>query len=867
MSSMSKNCICHACQGAISLTRKPDSIIVHGAREHNLKNICFELPKGKLIVLTGPSGSGKSSIATDVLQRECLREYFESLGMVTDHLAKANVDTIMGLSPSLGVAQRAADFNPRSTIGTRTGILTILRNMFAAMGYQLCGGCGEAVKQPLQDAHKLTAVEIQDENSKKKKTKQYFDCPLCGHQLEKLIMAHFSFNALAGACEECKGVGENMMVDLSRLLHEEKALRDGGVDCWNQAIAKHYEGVILAASRHYGFAFDLSSPLRDYTKEQRDFLLYGITFPEFVRAHKGIKQPQKASGGNFEGIAANLLSRYKKNPENPPSDVAKYIVHEQCTSCNGARLGKLGREVMVSGKTILDVSGLNLQELLQWIYSLENCVSADEFQVFVAFSEALKARTSNLLEVGLDYLTLDRPLPSLSAGESQRVRLAGLLGSSLTGILYVLDEPTTGLHPHDTAKLLRTLRQIQENGNTVLVIEHDPEVIKNADYILEVGPGGGSKGGEIVAFGTSTQVMANPASLIGKYLSEKVVLAAKPTVREARDLTIRSAREHNLKNIDVSIPLGQLVVLTGASGSGKSTFLFDIVDKLARRHFNHANGIPGEYGSVEGLEYINRVVIVNQVTIGNSKSSRSNVATYTKLFDMIRDVFASLPEAKVRGFGAEAFSFNTSPERCENCNGAGFVEVDMAFMPAIETECPSCNGRRFSEALLTICFQGHSISSILDMSVNDALPIFKHHIKIAALLGVMQQVGLGYLKLGQSTSRLSGGEAQRIKLAAELCKSGTVNTLYLLDEPTTGLHPREVEKLLDILKKLVSRGNTVVVIEHNLDVMCAADWIIDFGPGGGAAGGMVVAVGSPQEIMKHENSLTGQCLKTFTNTP
>lgn len=859
------NFICNFCKDAIPIMRKPDSILVHGAQEHNLKNICFEIPKGKLVALTGPSGSGKSSIATDILQKECVRQFLESLGMVTDHLEKAKVDRIIGLSPSIGVTQRVTDYNPRSTVGTRSGILTILRNMFAAMGHQPCTSCGTSVKQPLQDKSKLTTIEIEEKTatSSKKVKKSYFECPQCSQPLETLKMHHFSCNALAGACHTCKGVGEIISVDLSRLLNEEKTMRNGGVDCWGQAIAQHYENVILAASRHYNFLFDTAIAIKNYTKEQRNFLLYGITFPDFVKTHKNIQAPKKVSEGNFEGIIPPLLNLYKKNPATASSDVQKYILHEPCPECNTTRLGRLGREVTVGEKTIIDVTRLNLRELLQWIQDLDCLVPDHELKVLAAFSGALKERTSHLIDVGLGYLTLDRPLPSLSAGESQRVRLASLLGSGLSGVLYVLDEPTTGLHPHDNAKLLKTLRMIQEAGNTVLIIEHDMDIVKHADYILDIGPGGGSNGGEIVVCGTPADIMACPTSRTGTYLAKKSALALNHSPQKNEALIIRGACEHNLKNIDVSIPLKQLVVLTGVSGSGKSTFLFDIVDKVARKHFYHASEIPGKHTSVEGLEYFNRVVTVDHATIGNTKSTRSTVATYTKLFDVIRDVFASLPEAKARGFTAETFSFNTSEQRCSNCNGAGIVEVDMTFMPDIETACPVCDGMRFTERLLSVRYQGHSISNVLDMTVNDAISLFRHEKKIFALLDVMRQVGLEYLTLGQSTSTLSGGEAQRIKLAAELAKPETGNTLYLLDEPTTGLHPQEVERLLAILKKLVSKGNTVVVIEHTIDIMSNADTIIDFGPGGGTAGGTIVATGTPQEIAENSASLTGQCLKGY----
>ena len=856
------------CTANCDLPVTPDlsKIIVHGAREHNLKNVCFELPKGKLIALTGPSGSGKSSIAVEVLQKECLRQLLESLGMTTDHIAKAKVEHIMGLSPSIGVSQRVTDFNPRSTVGTKTGILAILRNLFAAIGHRQCSHCGEMIKQPLQDKSKLTTIEIEEEGvtSSKKRKKSYFNCPKCSEPLEKLTMAHFSFNATAGACETCKGVGEIIGVDIVSLLDENKTITEGGVALWDPALAKHYERVIQAASQHYHFPFDTTIPIRDYIPEQRNFLLYGIMFPAFAKTHKNIKEPKKVGDGKFEGIVPNLLRQYKSNPNKLPHAIKKYITHEPCSACDNTRLGKMGREVIVAGKNIIEVVELNLVELLNWIETLDQFVAEDEVSVLTALSSALQERTENLIEVGLAYLTLGRTLPSLSAGESQRLRLACVLGSGLTGVLYVLDEPTTGLHPHDTEKLLKTMRMIQAAGNTVLIIEHDPDVIQAVDYIIDVGPGGGSKGGEIVAAGTPAEIMTCAKSITGKYLTKNATRKLNhQLLRHNKVLTIRGASEHNLQNIDVSIPVNQLVVLTGVSGSGKSTFLFSILDKIARQYFNHASESPGKYVSVQGLEYFNRIVTVDQITIRRSQSSRSNVATYTKLFDEIRDLFASLPEAKARAFGADKFSFNTSDKRCENCNGAGTVAIDMSFMPDVEMECPVCNGLRFNDELLAVKFKGHTISDILDMRVSEAITVFSEQPNILALLDSMQQVGLEYLTLGQSTATLSGGEAQRIKLAAELSKTGKEATLYLLDEPTTGLHPQEVEKLLDILRKLVAKGNTVVTIEHNLDIICNADTIIDFGPGGGVAGGKIIATGTPQEIAINKESLTERCLHEY----
>lgn len=847
----------------ITGTQDINKIIVHGAKEHNLKNICLQIPKGKLIALTGPSGSGKSTIANDILQKECIRQYLESLGMTTDHIEKAKVDSIMGLSPSIGVSQRVADFNSRSTVGTKTGILTILRNLYATLGNQICNNCTNFVKPPLQDKSKLTTIEIEDNSSTKKRKKSYFECMHCKQQLEKLTMGHFSFNSADGACDACKGAGEKISVDISRLLDFEKTVKNGGVNFWDESIAKYYESIIASASKYYNFAFDPEALIKNYSKEQLNFLLYGISFPDFANRYKNIKAPKKVSEGNFEGVIPALLKLYKKNPAKSSNDIKKYILSEPCTECENSGLAILGRQVTVNGKTLIEIVQLSLTDLLKWIEELYKQIPKEELQILRAFSGALKDRISNLIEVGLHYLTLDRTLPTLSTGESQRLRLANLLGSGLTGVLYVLDEPTTGLHPYDTSKLLKTIKMIQEAGNTVLVIEHDVEIIKNADYIIDMGPSGGSNGGEIIVSGTPEEIMACNKSITGKYLDKKMNFEPNPTSTKNKTLIIRGASQHNLKNIDVTIPINKFIAITGVSGSGKSTFVFDILDKIARKYFNNANEIPGKYSSIEGLDNFNRIVTVDQVTIGNSKSTRSNVATYTKLFDKIRDLFASLPKAKNLGFDAETFSFNTSPKRCQNCNGAGAIEVDMTFMPDIEKECPSCDGARFDEELLTVKYKGYNIADILNLTVSEAIAIFNEEKKISAFLNLMKEVNLEYLKLGQSTSTLSGGEAQRIKLASELAKSETGKTLYLLDEPTTGLHSHEVEKLLNILRKLVAKGNTVVVIEHNLDVICKADMIVDFGPGGGIAGGKILATGTVQEVISNADSFTGKSLKDF----
>ena len=862
---MLKEFVCTSTKCSFSVTSEHGQIIVHGAYANNLKGVCFKLPKNKLVALTGLSGSGKSSIAVDVLGNESVRQLLSGYGLVTDHIPKASVGTILGLSPAITISQRVTDFNPRSMVGTKTGIATLLRNLFATIGHQHCSSCGVDVKQPLLGKHKLTTIETEGKgttSSAKKKKRSFFECPGCGEQLEKLQMSHFSFNTASGACESCKGMGEAVEVDIASLFDEDKPITKGGVRFWDESTANYYASVIEAASKHYNFSFYLTLPIKSFTQEMRDFLMYGVTYPDFIKRYKGIKLPKKVGEGKFEGIVSYIMARYKSNPAKAPDDIKKFIVRKSCPACNNTRLGKIGRKVTVAGKTIIDVTSFSLSKFLEWLQVLEQILLKDELQAFNALSHGLIERTSSLIDVGLYYLSLDRSIPSLSAGEAQRLRLAAALGSSaLTGVLYILDEPTTGLHPHDTAKLLRTLRKIQENDNTVLVIEHDLDVIKNADYIIDVGPGRGTQGGEIVVAGTSDEVTACAKSVTGQHLARKTAVKFEPPRSgDGNTITVRGACANNLQNIDISIPTQQFVVLTGVSGSGKSTFLFGILDKVMRSHLNRASETPGKHTSVEGLDNVNRVVTVNQSTIGSSKSSRSNVATYTKLFDFIRDIFASLPESKNRHYTANTFSFNTSDERCENCSGAGVVQVDMSFMPGVEMDCPACGGMRFNDDLLEVKFQGYNIAKILDMTVSEAIEVFNQKKKIFDILNIMKRVGLEHLKLGQSTSSLSGGEAQRIKLASELSKTGKAKTLYLLDEPTTGLHPEEVKTLLIILKELVSKGNTVIVIEHNIDAMCRADTIIDFGPGGGVEGGTIVAQGTPQEVAANEVSLTGQSL-------
>lgn len=818
------------------------SITVHGAREHNLKNICFELPKGKLIALTGPSGSGKSSIAVNVLQMECLRQFLESLGMTTDHIVQPDVDKIVGLAPSIGVAQRVSDVNSRSTVGTKSGLLVIVRNLFASIGTRPCERCGRLIRQRPPD----------------------HSCCYCGHKMEPLKMAHFSPLCGEGMCPACKGTQKSYRVDVERLFDDEKSVQDGGVRYWTKGVERHYAGVIESASKHYGFEFDTSKPMGELSLEQRNFLLYGITGHAFRLKYKGVEAPKKVGQGKFEGLVQSLLSHARAESDELPDAVSSYISQTACEVCAGTGLGAIGRGVTVGGKTICEVAALPLSKFLEWIDGLEDLVSPDDRPLLATLECALKERTANLIEVGLSYLTLDRSLPTLSGGEAQRVRLASILGSQLMGVLYVLDEPTAGLHPHDCDKVVRALRKIQRAGNTVIIIEHNLEVIRAVDYILELGPGGGSNGGEIICSGTPDEVMATTGSITGKWLKRPpLVDGARAGSPVKKRLTVRGAAENNLKKIDVAIPVGQLVALTGVSGSGKSTFLFDIVDRAARKQLHNSTADVGRHLGVEGLDHFNRVVTVDHSTIGRVGGSRSNVATYTGLFDRIRSLFASLPQSRIRGYGAHHFSFNVSDQRCEVCDGAGVVAVDMAFMPDVEMKCSACGGGRFSQDLLCVEFKGQSIADLLDLSVCEALEIFSDHPNIYTTLEMMRRLHLDYLTLGQSTNSLSGGEAQRIKLAKELCKLGKRSTLFLLDEPAAGLHRDEVESLLAILRELVSRGHSVLAIEHHLEVISRADTVIDFGPGSGDEGGRVVAIGTPQEVSSNGGSFTGRCLKEY----
>ncbi len=838
------------------------TIVIRNARLHNLKNVTLEIPKNKLVVLTGLSGSGKSTLAFDILHKEGQRQYMESLGMVTGGVSKPPVDAIIGLSPSISIDQHLTNHSPRSTVGTVTEVFTYLRVLFARLGHRPCPACGKDVPPPAFQAAGEDWEEETDESPDGS-----FPCPHCGAPIPELGMANFSFNKPDGACPTCTGLGVVRQPILSRLVDENKSIPEYAIDGWIEFHVNHYSQILKNAGKYFGFEFDPALPIKDYGPAQRDLLLYGTESAQFRRHYPNAKPPATNAQGRFEGVVTNLVRRYDEHATNAAylEKLDDLFTTQPCLDCDGTRLRPESRAVTVAGRTIIQVSHLPLSDLDAWLKGLPPQLTSDEMLIARPIFDDLYERTGRLLEVGVGYLSLERSSPTLSAGEAQRLRLAALLGSGLTGVLYVLDEPTIGLHQRDTHRLVNVLRRLRDLGNTVLVVEHDLDLIRAADYLVDIGPGAGKYGGQVVAAGSPDEVARAENSLTGAFLAAKtsVPLPKRRPVRQPNQpwLAIHGARQFNLRNLTVRIPLGRLVAVTGVSGSGKSSLIFDILDVAAHARFNGSSDQPGQHDSISGFEHLDKVITIDQAHLG--RIPRSNAATYSDTFTPIREAFAATPEAKKSKITARHFSFNVPGGRCERCEGAGTLTVKMHFLPDVEVRCPVCHGRRFKKETLAIKYRGFDISQVLNMTVDEALGLFADVPAAQSRLQVMSDVGLGYLQLGQPATTLSGGEAQRVKLAKELGRRSTGRTLYLLDEPTTGLHPADTARLLVVLQRLVENGNSVVVVEHNLDLVKAADWVIDLGPEGGVAGGELLAEGTPEELAQVEASYTGQFLKTM----
>lgn len=820
-------------------------IEIKGAKEHNLKNISVILPKYKLIALTGISGSGKSTFAMDILQKECQRQYMESMGLITDGLNKPLVDSISGLSPSIAIRQRVLSNNPRSTVGTYTEILTYLRILYAKMGVRSCTNCGKEI-QPDYDLDEESELD-----------EATISCPYCQTEHKKLSMGHFSFNKLQGACPTCNGVGIVTTLDLSQMIDEQLAIEEGAVSLWiDPVIRTHYANTLRKCAAHYGFVFDPTKAIKDYDELERIVFYDGVDSEAFKKYFPDKKPPKRVNDGYFRGMRGYMQEKAAESvrKEIKNSKIEKCIRKTDCPDCHGTRLGAVGRTVTVNGLTIIEMSAFTMEQLYDKIKTLSESLSeAAQIVASAVIGDILK-RTKGIIKIGLGYLSIDRMLSTLSGGEAQRIRLANVMDSGLTGVLYILDEPTTGLHPRDTQLLLQALKGLRDLGNTVLVIEHDMDFVAHCDYIIDFGPGAGSGGGQIIATGTPREIAKNKASATGKYLNRTNTLALPKEINSNHCIVVRNAYAHNLQNVSVEIPLGQLVSFTGVSGSGKSSLVFDTIVRFAESG-------SADCDSIKGFEHVKEIITLDQSPIG--RQSRSNIATYTDLYTPIRELFATLPQAKKLRLKPSDFSFNVKGGRCEKCQGLGVIPLNMQFLDDIEVLCPVCHGKRFKKKVLSVTYKDKNISDILEATVRDNLTFFTEHKEIAGRLQTLCDVGLDYLKLGQSTITLSGGECQRIKLSKEIGKSNQGHTLYLLDEPTTGLHPLDIERLLKLIRRLIARNNSVFVIEHALEIISQSDYIIDIGPEGGISGGRVVARGTPQQIAENKNSLTGKYLKEF----
>jgi excinuclease ABC subunit A len=957
-----------------------DKIIVRGAREHNLKNVDVEIPRDRLVVLTGLSGSGKSSLAFDTIFAEGQRRYVESLSAYArqflGQLEKPDVDQIEGLSPAVSIDQKGVSHNPRSTVGTVTEIYDYLRLLYARVGTPHCPECGRPVfpqsaeqivesvqrmalgsriqvlaplvkdrkghHQPVFDdvrkagfvrvrvdgqlrqvdeeieldrykSHSIESVverlvighrpDDESEDARAARTRltdsietalrlgdgvviindvtdpanpadnlysEHLSCAYDGVSMPDIEPRTFSFNNPHGACPACEGLGTKKAIDPDLVVpNKDLTLDQAAIVAWPTDDKQGYYWQLLKATADH-FSIPLNVPVRQLSEAQMRVLLYGSGREEIAVRYTNREGDRRQYRTKFEGVIPNLERRYQESTSDyVRAKLEEYMVNRPCQVCAGARLNPIARGVDIDGMTIATLTRLPVVRVREWAACLrdEGNTPLTRRQQIIAqpILKEVWARLEFLINVGLDYLTLDRSAGSLSGGEAQRIRLATQIGSRLMGVLYVLDEPSIGLHQRDNERLIQTLMGMRDLGNTVLVVEHDEDTIRHADWIIDLGPGAGHQGGEIVAEGTLAEIMANTRSLTGDYLSgrKKIHVPQKRRAGTGQWLVVHGARENNLKGIDVAIPLGKFVCITGVSGSGKSTFLVEILSKRLAQIFYKAHDLPGAHDSVEGLEYLDKVIEIDQSPIG--RTPRSNPATYTNLFNPIRDLFTSLPESKMRGYKSGRFSFNVKGGRCEACEGQGQNRIEMQFLPDIYVPCDVCKGSRYNRETLQVEYKGRNIAQVLDLSVDEALDFFSSIPTIRRKLETLAEVGLGYIRLGQPAPTLSGGEAQRVKLSRELSKIATGNTVYILDEPSVGLHAHDVAKLIQALNRLVDKGNTVIIIEHNLDIIKVADHLIDLGPEGGERGGQIVAQGTPEEVATVAESYTGQFLRPYLN--
>ncbi|EIL8447608.1 excinuclease ABC subunit UvrA [Clostridium perfringens] len=936
-----------------------DKIIVKGAKVHNLKNVSLEIPRDKLIVFTGLSGSGKSSLAFDTIYAEGQRRYVESLSSYArqflGQMDKPDVESIEGLSPAISIDQKTTSRNPRSTVGTVTEIYDYLRLLYARVGVPHCPKCGKEITQQSVDQivdqimelperskimilapiirgrkgthekvlenikkqgfvraridgeiYDLTEDEIKLEKNIKHNIEavvdriivkdgiegrltdsietslkmaeglvlvniigeedrlysEHFACADCGISIDELAPRMFSFNSPFGKCERCDGLGTLMEIDEDLVVpNKDLSIRGGAISTWGDSRMKEESWtycVLKALMEKYNF--DLDTPYKDLPKKVQEVLMYGE--PEKLKVTYTKENVTAVYNHSFEGEINNLRRRYMEtNSDTMKAEIEKYMSDNPCPKCKGARLKPEALAVTVGGKNIFEFTSMAIREELDFINSI-NFSEKDKI-ISSQIIKEIQSRLSFLINVGLDYLDLARKAGTLSGGEAQRIRLATQIGSQLMGVLYILDEPSIGLHQRDNDRLISTLKQLRDVGNTLIVVEHDEDTMREADYIVDIGPGAGEHGGEIVASGTLDEIMGNENSLTGKYLTgaKKVELPEERRKGNGNFITVKGAKENNLKNVTAKFPLGTLTMVTGVSGSGKSTLVNEILYKGLNKIVNKAKDLPGKFKEITGYENIDKIIDIDQSPIG--RTPRSNPATYTGTFDIIRELFSQTQEAKMRGYKPGRFSFNVKGGRCEACSGDGIIKIEMQFLSDVYVPCEVCKGKRYNRETLEVKYKGKNIADVLNMTVEEALEFFENIPRIKNKLQTLMDVGLGYIRLGQPSTQLSGGEAQRIKLAYELSKRSTGKTLYILDEPTTGLHIHDVNRLVKILQRLVDGGNTVIVIEHNLDMIKCADYIVDLGPEGGDKGGTIIAIGTPEKIAEAKESYTGKYLKKY----